>query len=241
MFSPSSAVVALALASSAYAAIFFTSPTATIGFTGGQPANITWQDDGTAPSLADFGLAKASIYTGNSQAQTSLQLISGSIDVTNPLSLTFTPDATIGPNGAEYFIRFESLALKDATNQAIPALAFSHIFTLSGMTGTFNASVQSEIDGQSTAPIGGSAAATSAAAAASTPAASTPAASTAGATAKASTAATAKASGSGSVSAKAAAASGSSAAVPSFVSGSPKLWIGIVTGVFGAAMGAALL
>ncbi|KAJ7507341.1 hypothetical protein B0H11DRAFT_1971304 [Mycena galericulata] len=233
MFSPSSAVVALALASSAYAALSFTAPTAAIGFTGGQTANITWVDDGSVPSLQDFGLAKASIYTGNSQQQTSLQLINPSIDVSNPLFLVFTPDPTIGPNGAEYFIRFESLSLKDNTDTAIPALAFSHLFTLSGMTGTFNASVQAEINGQSTAPIGGSAASTPAGTSAPTTGASTPKPST--------TPASTKASGSGSASAKSAAASGTSAAVPSFAAGSQKLWLGIVTGVLCAAMGAAIV
>jgi hypothetical protein len=234
MFSPSSAVVALALASSAYAALSFTAPTAAIGFTGGQIANITWVDDGSVPNLSSFGLAKASIYAGNSEQQTSLQLINPSINVADPLFLSFTPDPTIGPNGAEYFIRFESLALKDATDPAIPALAFSHIFTLSGMTGTFNASVQSEIDGQSTAPIGGSApASTPASTSAPTTGASTPKPST--------TPGSTKASGSGSTTAKSAAASGTSAAVPSFAAGSQKLWLGIVTGVFCAAMGAAIL
>ncbi|KAJ7777903.1 hypothetical protein DFH07DRAFT_950974 [Mycena maculata] len=230
MFSASSAVVALALASSACAEIYFTSPTSTIGFTGGQVANITWYDDGSVPSLASFGLASASIYAGNSIEQTSLQLINASINVTNPLYLTFTPDPTIGPNGAEYFIRFQSLSLMDATNPIYPALAFSHIFTMSGMTGTFNATVQSEIDGQSTAPIGGSAAVSA-----------TTSASVVGATSKTSTVTTSKASTSGSTTAKSAAASGSSAAAPTFVAGSQKLWLGIATGVFGAVMGAALL
>jgi len=230
MFSLSPAVVTLALVSSAFAALFVTSPTAAIGFTAGQVSNITWIDDGTAPSLSDFGLAKVSVYAGNSRDQTDLQTISDSVDVSSPLFIIFTPDASIGPTGPEYFIRFESLNLKDATDPSIPALAFSHVFTLSGMTGTFNATVQSEIDGQSTAPIGGSAPA-------STPT-SQPATSV-----KASTTGASKstgASGSASKSAKAAAASGSSAAVPAFVAGQ-NLWLGIVTGVVGAVMGAALL
>jgi len=233
MFSPSSALVTLALASSAFAGVFFTSPTASIGFVGGQPANITWQEDNVVPLLPAFGLAKASIYAGNSISQTSLQLISASIDVTNPLFLTFTPDATIGPNGAEYFIRFESLSLMDATNPSIPALAFSHIFPMTGMTGTFDAEVQSEIDGQSTAPIGGSAA----------PASTTPSAPASSNVVKTtgSAGSTKSATASASKSATSSKASGSSAAVPAFVAGSQKLWLGIVTGVFGAVMGAAIL
>ncbi|KAJ7093939.1 hypothetical protein B0H15DRAFT_146806 [Mycena belliarum] len=232
MFSTSSVFVTLALASSAFAGVFFTSPTAAIGFTAGQPATISWQEDNTPPLLKDFGLAKASIYAGNSAQQTSLQLISASIDVSNPLSLTFTPDATIGPNANQYFIRFESLSLKDAANPAIPALAFSHVFQLSGMTGVFNAEVQAQIDGQSTAPIGGTAAASKAAAATSVAAKTT---SAAAANTNKSVA------GSASKSAKAAVASGSSAAVPAFVAGSQKVWLGIAVGVFGAVMGAAVL
>ncbi|KAJ7622834.1 hypothetical protein DFH06DRAFT_764875 [Mycena polygramma] len=232
MFSLSSTVVALALASSAFAALFVTAPTDTIGFTAGQPANITWMDDGAQPPLSSFGLAKVSVYAGNSRDQTSLQLISDSVDVTNPLFLTFTPDATIGPNAQQYFIRFESLGLKDAADPSIPALAFSHVFTLSGMTGVFDASVQSEVDGQSTAPFGGSAAAASTAA--SSPATS------AKPTTAASVSKSAAPSGSASKSAKAAAVSGSSAAVPALVAGQ-NLWLAIVTGVLGAVMGAALL
>jgi hypothetical protein len=102
---------------------------------------------------------------------------------------------------------------------------------MSGMTGTFNATIQSEIDGQSTAPFGGSAAASTTAA---TQAATTPKASTTAANKSAAP------SSSASKSAKAAAASGSSAAVPAFVAGQ-NLWLGILTGVFGAVMGAALL
>ncbi|KAJ7925169.1 hypothetical protein B0H13DRAFT_1975336 [Mycena leptocephala] len=231
MFSLSSAVVTLALTSSAFAALAVTSPTESISFVGGQQANITWVDNGAEPSLASFGLAKVSVFTGNSNSQTSLQLIAENVDVTNPLFLLFTPDPSIGPSATEYFIRFESNNLKDTANPNIPALAFSHVFTMSGMTGTFNATIQSEIDGQSTAPFGGSAAASTTAA---TQAATTPKASTTAANKSAAP------SSSASKSAKAAAASGSSAAVPAFVAGQ-NLWLGILTGVFGAVMGAALL
>jgi len=225
-------VIALALAASTRAAIFVTSPTDTISFTGGQPATIQWNDDGNAPSPSQFGLAKVSIYTGNSAQQTSLQTISPSVDVSNPLSINFTVDPSIGENGKYYFIRFESLALKDASNPAIPALAFSHIFSMDGMTGTFSADVQSQIDGQSTAPIGG--VPTSASAAPSSTAASLT-------TSKASSTASSKPSGSASGSAKVAAATGSSAAVLSFVASSANLWLGIATGVFGAVVGVIVL
>ncbi|KAJ7223174.1 hypothetical protein GGX14DRAFT_351877, partial [Mycena pura] len=207
----------------------FTSPTGSIGFTGGQSATIQWMDDGKPPLLSAYGPSILSIYTGNAQQQTSLQTINPSIDPNAANSFPFTVDPTIGPNGSEYFIRLQSLSAKDPNDPTgvLPLLAFSHVFTLSGMTGTFNASVQSQIDGQSTAPIGGGAPA-----AAPTPSA----AATSSGLPKTS------AGGSGSATAKgaAASASGKSAAVSNF-GASHSLWLGVVTGVVGAFVGAALL
>lgn len=242
MFSLSSVLVAVALAKSTFAALSVTAPTATIGFTAGQNSTITWKDDGTAPALSAYGPCKLSIYAGNSQQQTSLQLISPSVDPST-LSFSFVPDATIGPDSNQYFIRFES-SHPDPTNSAIPLLAFSHQFALSGMTGTFTPAVQSEIDGQSTAPIGGGAPTS---AAATPPGSATPSGSVVGNTAKPSGASASlpktSAAGSGSATAKGAAASASgksNAAVPNSVA-SHNLWLGVVTGVVGAFMGAALL
>jgi hypothetical protein len=145
--------VALTFASAAFATVFITNPTASTTFQAGKAAAVQWQDDGKAPSLQQFGPAKISIYAGNAQQQTSLQLLNGSVDVSLLGSISFIPDATIGPNSSQYFIRVESLSLKDPTNPAFPALAFSAKFTLSGMNGTFSAAVLSQIQGQSTAPL----------------------------------------------------------------------------------------
>jgi len=157
-------------ASSAYGALFVTAPVASTTWPAGTQQTVSWQDDGTTPTLQAFGPAKVSVNVGNALQQTPVQLLVASVDVSTTSSIVFTPDATVGESGDFYFIRFESLGLKDATQPQFPALAFSAKFTLTGMTGTFNASVQAEIDGQSTAPIGG--------AATSAPAASTPAAAT---------------------------------------------------------------
>jgi len=158
-------LVALALAAQALATVYPTSPVGTTTWTAGQQVSINWQDDNSSPSLEQFGDAKVSIYVGNAQQQTLLQSTSESVNVATTNSIQFTPDASIGPNGAQYFIRFESLAFKDATQPQYPALAFSSKFTLSGMSGEFNSTVQAQIDGQSTAPIAGQ---TSAAAGSST-------------------------------------------------------------------------
>jgi len=149
----SKALLVLAFASSAFATVFVTAPIASTTYNGGQSSVVNWQDDGNSPTLAAFGPAKISIYAGNAQQQTSLQLLNGSVDVSQVSSITFTPDPTIGPNSNEYFIRFESLSLKDATQPQFPALAFSAKFTLAGMTGTFSAAVLSQIQGQTTAPL----------------------------------------------------------------------------------------
>ncbi|KAL1721478.1 hypothetical protein EV715DRAFT_248899 [Schizophyllum commune] len=173
----SSTFVFLSLVSAALANVYTTSPTASTTFTAGQSATISWQDDGQSPSLADFGPAKVSIYAGNAQQQTLLQEISASTDVSKLGSIEFTPDATIGPDSNEYFIRFESLGLKDATSPQYPALAFSSKFTMSSMSGSFSDAVQKQIDGQSTAPIAshtaGSSASTKAASATTTSKAAT--------------------------------------------------------------------
>jgi len=149
----SKVLVTLALASSVFATVFLTAPVASTTYSGGKPAVVTWQDSGSAPSLKDFGPAKISIYVGNAQQQTSLQTLNASVDVSLTNTINFTPDASIGPNSSEYFIRVESLSLKDPSQPQYPALAFSAKFTLDSMTGTFSADVQSQISGQSTAPL----------------------------------------------------------------------------------------
>jgi len=149
----SKAFVVLAFASAAFATVFVTAPVASTSYAAGQSAVVQWQDSGSAPSLADFGPAKISIYAGNAQQQTLLQTLNSSVDVSQVSSINFIPDATIGPPSDQYFIRFESLSLKDATQPQFPALAFSAKFTLTGMTGAFSAAVLSQIQGQSTAPL----------------------------------------------------------------------------------------
>ncbi|KDR77297.1 hypothetical protein GALMADRAFT_267450 [Galerina marginata CBS 339.88] len=149
----SQALVVFAFASAAMATVFVTAPVASTSYAAGQKSTIQWQDSGAAPSLADFGPAKISIYAGNAQQQTLLQTLDANTDVSKVSSLDFTPDPTIGPNSSEYFIRFESLSLKDSAQPQFPALAFSAKFTLTGMTGVFSAAVLSQISGQSTAPL----------------------------------------------------------------------------------------
>lgn len=73
------------------------------------------------------------------------------MNVATTPNIDFTVDPTVGENGKFYFIRFSSVALKDGAN---PYLSFSAIFTLDGMTGTFNQTVKSQIQGISSASTG---------------------------------------------------------------------------------------
>jgi hypothetical protein len=193
-----SACVLLALASSSLASVFLTNPTASTTFTGGQQATISWIDDGKQPPLQTFKTASIGIFTGNAIQQTLLQQVVPSVDVSTTGTIQFTPDPAIGPNGNNYFIRVESLTAKDPTNAQFPAEAFSAKFTMAGMTGTFNSTVQAQIDGQSTAPIGGP---TASAGASSTPAAT-------GATSHAPSASASKSGSSSATAAKSTASSG---------------------------------
>jgi len=137
----------LLAAQSTLATIYVTDPVATTTFTGGQTATISWEDDGATPSLATIGSASVGIYVGSTQQQSLLQMIIGSVDVSTTASIQFTVDPTIGPDGDYYFVRFTSLGYNDPTNPAYKYEQFSARFTLTGMTGTFNATVQGEVNG----------------------------------------------------------------------------------------------
>jgi len=146
----SKALLISSLISVAFATVFVTNPIASTTDSGGKNATVSWQEDGNTPALAEFGTAMVSIYTGNAQQQTSLQVINASVNVSTTSSLSFIVDPTIGPNGSHYFVRFQSI---NGKNGSIPFEAFSAQFTLSNMTGTFSPAILSQIAGQSTAPL----------------------------------------------------------------------------------------
>jgi len=150
----SKALLIFSLISVAFATVEITTPVASTIYSGGQKdATVVWTDDNNDPKLAAFGPASISIYVGNINQQTSLQTLKDNVDVSTTTTITFTVDASIGPNSGEYFIRIQSLSLKDAKGQ--PEQAFSHKFTLNNMSGNFSSSILAEISGQSTAPLAG--------------------------------------------------------------------------------------
>jgi hypothetical protein len=187
----SKALVIFSLISVAFATVFVIAPVASTTYSGGKSAVVSWQDDGNAPSLPLFGPSMISIYVGNALQQTNLQILSNSTDVSATSSITFTPTPTIGPNGDNYFIRFESINGKDKTST--PYEAFSAQFTLNGMTGTFSQSILAQIAGQSTAPLVGGQTSSGTTGPTSTPSLTTSTASNSATSASSTTSATAKA------------------------------------------------
>jgi len=131
----------------ARATVYVTNPIATSSLAAGQPISITWQDDNKPPLLAAFGPASIGLYAGNQQQQTLLQMIATNVDVSKVSTQSWTPSASVGPNFNSYFIRFTSNSAPDPTQSQFMAEAFSAKFALTGMTGTFNATVQAEISG----------------------------------------------------------------------------------------------
>ncbi|KAJ1301112.1 hypothetical protein OPQ81_003527 [Rhizoctonia solani] len=143
-----STVVALvaALAPAAFAAPYFTAPVAGTVCKAGEPCVITWQDDGKAPTLAQFGDCTVGVYAGSSQQQSLMQ----NLAVTNAQtagSVQFVPDPAMGEDSTSYFIKMISINTADPSNAQYKATAYSAMFSLTGMTGKFNSTVQAQIAG----------------------------------------------------------------------------------------------
>jgi len=150
-----------ALAVPALGELAVTLPTVSTTCTGGQPCNVKWQDNSQRVSLAQQGNCTIALYVGSTSQQSFLQPIAypNSINVATTTSIDFTVDPTVGENGNSYFIRFSSVTLKDGAN---PYLSFSSMFTLAGMTGTFNQTVKNQIQAITSAGTGPTSAGTGA-------------------------------------------------------------------------------
>lgn len=145
------ATIAASLAPQALANLYITSPVASTTCQAGQNCPVSWNDDGTTPALGTIGACTVGLYVGSQQTQILLQTL-GDVDVSQQASASFTPDATVGGNSDLYFLRFTSVNYMDG---AYPYEGFSAKFTLTGMTGTFNATEQSLMTAPTSA-IGGS-------------------------------------------------------------------------------------
>jgi len=155
-FSSASLFAIACIAPTVLSEILITAPIGTTTCQGGQQCTVSWSAGSNPPTLAQCGNCDFAVFVGNSQQQTFLQLVEAAVPVATTGGIVFTVDRTIGPNFSGYFIRVQC-PIADPTNPAIPLLAFSHMFSLSGMAGTFNATVQAQISGSASAAAGASA------------------------------------------------------------------------------------
>ncbi|KAF8607326.1 hypothetical protein BDV93DRAFT_520198 [Ceratobasidium sp. AG-I] len=125
---------------------FFTSPVAGTTCTAGQPCTISWNDDNIAPLLAQYGDCTIGVYAGSQQQQSLMQAVTPA-NAASTGSVIFTPDAGMGENSNAYFIKMISTTAADPTNAMYKATAYSAMFTLTGMTGTFSDTVKAQIAG----------------------------------------------------------------------------------------------
>ncbi|QRW13458.1 GPI-anchored small secreted protein [Ceratobasidium sp. AG-Ba] len=135
-----------AVAPVALAGPFFTAPVAGTSCAAGQPCTISWNDDGKAPSLADYGDCTIGVYAGSAQQQSLMQAVSPA-NAASTGSVVFTPDPAMGENSNAYFIKMISVNTPDPAMPQYKATAYSAMFTLTGMTGTFNQTVKDQIAG----------------------------------------------------------------------------------------------
>lgn len=143
---------AAALFSKASATIYVTQPVASSTCAAGSECTLAWNDDGATPALGTIGACSIDLCTGGVQQQTCLQNISPSTDVSQTASLSYNPNPSIGESGNMWFIKFTALNYKDPANPQFPFTAFSAKVMLTGMTGTFNATIESELAGATVVP-----------------------------------------------------------------------------------------
>ncbi|KIW05872.1 uncharacterized protein PV09_03072 [Verruconis gallopava] len=125
----------------AIADVKFTSPAAGSSHAGGGSLQVTWEDSGTAPALSDLTTYQLFLCAGGNDASSIVQLASlvadGTFAVTGNSAEAFV-DASIGASTPEnaYFLKMISVAATGGT-----VINYSSRFSLTGMTGSFPASV----------------------------------------------------------------------------------------------------
>jgi hypothetical protein len=77
------------------------------------------------------------VYAGSQNQQSLMQAVAPANAATTG-SVVFTPDAAMGENSSSYFIKMISVNTADPAMPQYKATAYSAMFTLTGMTGTFS-------------------------------------------------------------------------------------------------------
>ncbi|TXT16004.1 hypothetical protein VHUM_00507 [Vanrija humicola] len=140
----------VALASTARAGVYITSPTASSIVQAGETINVAWQDDGAGAKLADIGPSSIDIAVGSQLTQVVVQNLAEDVDVSKAQTVTATIDPTIGEDGQYYFVRVTSNSLRNGT---LPYQSFSARFTIRNTNGTWTAQ-QAGLVNQSTSAVG---------------------------------------------------------------------------------------
>ncbi|WVR06492.1 hypothetical protein IAU60_003523 [Kwoniella sp. DSM 27419] len=138
-------LIAAAALQPVLAGVYITSPVAGTSAIGGQVIEVKWADDGNTPTVGSVGPCSVDIYTGSTNNQIKLQNLAASVDVSKTSSISATIDPSIGQDDSHYFVRFTSLNLKSPSNPQYPYEAFSAMFSISAMTGTFNSTTLAAI------------------------------------------------------------------------------------------------
>jgi len=127
------------LATTAHATLYATTPVAATVWDARQDQTVTWKGNSTAPPLELMGKVAISLWTGGVQQQTFLQCLTcGRYVAGQQKKSVVTFNTTLGPSGPYYFLRFSADALQNDI--------FSARFTLTHMTGSFNATVQAQLN-----------------------------------------------------------------------------------------------
>ncbi|SNX83014.1 uncharacterized protein MEPE_01720 [Melanopsichium pennsylvanicum] len=140
------ALLGLAAADTVISTIVVTKPVASTTAHGGKRLSVEWKDDGDSPTRRDWGRVNIYLATGSRDVQYKLDTIASNISY-NANSANYTVDASVGPSGEYYFIRFEGTNSSQAGGN--PPMAFSARFSLDQMSGSFNSTIMSQLSGVS--------------------------------------------------------------------------------------------
>ncbi|EOR02800.1 hypothetical protein J056_003362 [Wallemia ichthyophaga EXF-994] len=130
-----------AIASTTLARLSITQPISGDTIEGGEEYTVEWVERGEDVTLSDIGQSHVYLYAGNdSDSMVPLTQL-GTVDATEK-EFNTTIDPEIGQNGTYYTIRVVSDNLQsqkpEMAQYDYPYIAYSDIFELTGMTGTFN-------------------------------------------------------------------------------------------------------
>ncbi|TIB36328.1 hypothetical protein E3P86_02537 [Wallemia ichthyophaga] len=130
-----------AIASKTLANLAITQPLSGDKVEAGNEYTVKWTQKGDNVTLSDIGQSHIYLFAGNeSLAMVPLSQL-GTVDATEK-EFTTTIDPDVGQDGIFYSLRIVSDSLpaqtEEASNYGYPYIAYTGIFGLTGMTGTFN-------------------------------------------------------------------------------------------------------